>query len=81
MNTSIIRRELHKQIEHLPEDILVQVADFASFVISKRKVKPVYDEWSDEEWQEFSLSHFFAEDDEMSYTLEDAQEIFIHENR
>ena len=29
------------------------------------------------EWQDFSLTQLFAEDDEIEYSLEDAQEIYL----
>ena len=36
-----------------------------------------YTEWESTEWQDFSLTQLFAEDDEIEYSLEDAQEIYL----
>ena len=37
---------------------------------------PEYSNWKDKDWQEFSLQIFFNDDDEIEYSLEDAQEIY-----
>ena len=36
-----------------------------------------YTEWQSTEWQDFSLTQLFHEDDEIEYSLEDAQEIYL----
>ena len=36
-----------------------------------------YTEWQSTEWQDFALTQLFAEDDEIEYSLEDAQEIYL----
>lgn len=76
MNTKNLREELHEQINYLPDEIVQQIADFALFVMSRRKVKPLYENWSDKLWQDFSLRHFFTEDDDVEYSLDDAQEVY-----
>ena len=76
MNTKNLRAQLQKQINQLPDDIVEQIADFALFVMSRRKIEPLYEDWDDQIWQDFALSQFFAEGDDMEYSLEDAQEIF-----
>ncbi len=75
MNTKILRKQLQEQIEHLPDDVVRQIADFALFVMTRRNIAPLYEDWSEQGWQEFALSQLFAEDDEVEYSLEDAQEI------
>jgi hypothetical protein len=35
-----------------------------------------YTNWQNEDWQKFSLDQFFREEDEIEYSLEDAQEIY-----
>ncbi|MCC3553775.1 MAG: hypothetical protein EAZ60_25655 [Oscillatoriales cyanobacterium] len=35
-----------------------------------------YTEWQSTEWQDYSLTQLFYEDDEIEYSLEDAQEIY-----
>lgn len=76
MNEASVREHLHDQIDNLPDDILRQVADFASFVIERRQSAPRYAAWTDQEWDDFSLAQFFREEDEVTYTLEDAQEVY-----
>ena len=39
-----------------------------------------YTEWESTEWQDFSLTQLFAEDDEIEYSLEDAQEIYQNQS-
>ena len=76
MTTATFREQLHKQIDKLPDDLVQQIADFTLFVMARRQIAPNYVEWSSKEWQEFALEQFFYEDDEVEYTLEDAQEIY-----
>ena len=76
MTTMTIREQLHQQIDSLPDDIVQQIADFALFVMAKRKLSSTYVDWDDSQWQDFVLGQFFREADEVEYTLEDAQEIF-----
>ena len=75
MSAALIREQLQEQIEHLPEDILQQVADFTLFMMNRRGIEP-FVEWEDKQWQEFSLAQLFREDDEIEYSLKDAQEIY-----
>ncbi|MFQ5399291.1 MAG: hypothetical protein ACE5E7_06790 [Anaerolineae bacterium] len=76
MTTTSIREKLQKQIEILPDDIVEQIADFTLFVMTRRKITPAYDDWDKNQWQEFALEQFFRDDDEVEYTLKDAQEIY-----
>lgn len=75
MNTKTLRTQLQEQINHLPDEIVEQIADFALFVMSRRKSEP-YEDWDNQLWQDFALSQFFAEEDIVEYSLEDAQEIY-----
>ncbi len=76
MTNLISREQLYKQINNLPDDIVQQIADFTFFVMSQREITPLYDEWKGSQWQDFTLEQFFREDDEVEYTLKDAQEIY-----
>jgi hypothetical protein len=76
MTTVTFREQLQKQIDTLPDDIVQQIADFTFFVMARREVTPLYVDWTDSQWQDFSLEQFFHEDDEVEYTLEDAQEVY-----
>lgn len=76
MNTKTLRIQLQDQINHLPDEIVEQIADFALFVMSRRKIEPLYGEWSDQLWQDFALNQFFAEEDDVDYALEDAEEVY-----
>ena len=76
MTTVTFRKQLYKQIDKLPDDIVQQIADFTFFVMTRREIAPLYAEWNSSQWQDFSLEQFFREDDEVEYSLEDAQEIY-----
>jgi len=77
MSAALIREQLHQQIDNLPDDVIEQIADFALFVMTRRNIEPFYEDWDDQQWQDFALSKFFREDeDEVEYSLEDAQEIY-----
>ncbi|MBU0511541.1 MAG: hypothetical protein KJ638_07555 [Chloroflexi bacterium] len=45
-------------------------------ISTKCAVAPVYADWGDRQWQDFALSRFLREEDDVGYSLEDAQEIF-----
>jgi hypothetical protein len=76
MSDSAIREQLHKQIDDLPDEIVEQIIDFTLFVMARRKIKPLYDEWSHSQWQDFALSQFFRDEDEVEYTLNEAKEVY-----
>jgi len=76
MNIKLLRARLLEQINHLPDDAVEQIADFAMFVMIKRRIEPLYEDWDDQLWQDFALSQLFAEDDDVEYSLEDAREIY-----
>ncbi len=71
-----IRDQLHKQIDSLPEELVEQIADFTLFVMARKKLAPIYAEWERSRWQSFALEQLFAEEDEVTYSLEDAEEVF-----
>lgn len=48
MTTVTLRKQLYKQIETLPDDVVEQIADFTLFVMARRKIAPEYVDWSDE---------------------------------
>lgn len=76
MANATIRERLCRQIDDLPDDVVEQVADFALFLMTRRQMAPKYADWKSKEWQAFSLEQLFREDDEVEYSLEDAQEIY-----
>ncbi|MFH1908363.1 MAG: hypothetical protein ABIL11_13445 [Chloroflexota bacterium] len=81
MSAALIRDRLHKQIDRLPDELIEQVANFALFLMAKQKVAPLYEDWSDHQWQTFALQQFFreeagAEHDEVVYSLKDAREVY-----
>jgi hypothetical protein len=76
MKTTLPRDQLHKQIDLLPDDLVEQIADFALFLLAKRKAAPRYEDWNEQEWQNFSLEQFFREDDDVTYSVADAKEVY-----
>jgi hypothetical protein len=76
MMATKIREQLHEQIDHLPDHLVEQIADFTLFVMARRQIAPLYSDWSQREWQDFTLAQFFREDDDVEYSLEDAKEIY-----
>lgn len=76
MATTDIREQLRKQIDRLPDEVVEQIADFTLFVMARRQLSPEYADWDHDQWPTFTLQQFFREDDEVEYTLEDAQEIY-----
>ncbi len=76
MTSVALRDQLQKQIDTLPDDIVQQIADFTFFVMARRDIAPLYADWTNRQWLDFSLEQFFRDDDEVEYTLEDAQEIY-----
>lgn len=76
MNTALIREQLREQIDNLPDDIVRQVADFALFIMERYHIEPLFNEWSDQEWRDFSLAQFFRDEDEVTCSLKDAQEVY-----
>jgi len=76
MTTATFREQLQKQINRLPDDIVQQIADFTFFVMARREINPLFADWENNQWQDFSLEQFFREDDEVEYSLEDAQEVY-----
>ncbi len=74
MTIEIVRKQLHQQIDTVPDDIVRQIADFALFVVTRQKIQ--YGDWDGHEWQDFSLEQFFREGDDVEYSLDDAQEIY-----
>jgi hypothetical protein len=81
MNKTTIRRLLNKQIDRLPDELVRQVADFTLFLTARQQVAPRYEDWSDQQWQDFSLQQFFHveegdADAEVEYSLKEAREVY-----
>jgi len=70
------RDQLHKQIDQLPDRIIEQIANFIQSVSTEQNNFPEYVNWENKDWQEFSSQQFFHDEDEVEYTLEDAQEVY-----
>jgi len=76
MTTTTLREQLNRQIDSLPDDLVEQIADFALFVMARRQITPLYEDWGNDQWQRFALDQFFREEDEVVYSLADAQEVY-----
>jgi hypothetical protein len=76
ISNATIRKQLCKQIDNLPDDVVEQVADFTLFLMARRQISPSYADWKSDEWQDFALGQLFREDDDVEYSLQDAQEIY-----
>ena len=74
--SATIREELHQQIDRLPDDIVEKIANFTRLIYPEPNNISEYTNWQDEDWQKFSLEQFFKEEDEIEYSLADAQEIY-----
>jgi len=74
MNSALLRQQLHRQVDRLPEDVLREVYDFTAFLLARRQYDIVVGDWDEALWQEFALEQFFRDDeeDDIEYTLEDA---------
>ncbi|WP_069790852.1 hypothetical protein A5482_013805 [Cyanobacterium sp. IPPAS B-1200] len=72
-----IREQLHQQIDNLPDEIVEKIAQFTLSITNDYDINVAqYTDWQKKGWQEFSLSQFFSDDDDIEYYLEDAQEIY-----
>jgi len=70
------REQLHRQIDQLPDRVVEQVANFIQLVATEQNNFSEHANWKSKDWQEFSLQQFFRDEDEVEYTLEDAQEVY-----
>ena len=71
------REQLHQQIDSLPDDIIEQIANLILSITTQEKIAASeYTDWQSIQWEEFSLTQLFREDDEIEYSLEDAEEIY-----
>jgi len=73
--SATIREELHQQINRLPDHIVEKIANFTRLISPEPNNISEYTNWQDEDWQKFALEQFFKEEDEIEYSLADAQEI------
>lgn len=76
MTTTSVREQLHKYIDRLPDDMVQQVSDFVLFVMARRSISSTYVDWDNDQWQDFVLEQFFREEDDIEYTLDDAQDVY-----
>ncbi len=71
MTTAALREQLRQQVDVLPDEIIVELADFTAFVLARRKIPAQYADWDRMKWQEFALGQFLrATDDDVEYTLD-----------
>lgn len=71
------REQLHQQIDRLPDDIIEQIANLILSITTQQKISvSEYTDRESSQWQEFSLTQLFCKDDEIEYSLEDAEEIY-----
>ena len=75
MKSNQLRKQIQQQIELLPEDVLREVADFMAFILARRRLEEVVDDWDDESWQKMALEQFFKEES-AEYSLDDAIEVY-----
>ena len=75
MSTLLLRKQLQEQIDKLPDDLVEQIADFTHFVMKRLNLKPEYADWDESQWESFAINQFFKDEDEVEYTLNDAQEV------
>jgi hypothetical protein len=76
MTPTSVREQLHNYIDNLPDDMVQQISDFVLFVMERRTNSANYSDWTNDQWQDFVLEQFFQEEDDVEYTLEDAQEVY-----
>ena len=76
MTAVTLREQLCAQLDNMPDEVVEQVADFALFIMARRQHAPSYVDWNRGQWRDFALGQLFREDDDVEYSLEDAQEIY-----
>lgn len=76
MSTRDRRERLHRQIDRLPDEVVDQIADFTLFIMARRQIPSTYADWRKVQWQDFVLEQLFSEEDDVDYSLEDAQEVY-----
>ena len=74
--SATIRQQLHQKIDQLPDHIVEKIVNFTQFISTQQNSPPDHIDWQDKDWSEFSLEQFFRQEDEVEYSLEDAQEIY-----
>lgn len=76
MATTTMREQLYRQLDKLPDDVVAQIAEFTLFVMARKQIAANYAQWSQGQWESFALEQLFREDDEVTYALDDAEEIY-----
>jgi hypothetical protein len=77
MTANTLKKQLQHQLDLLPDDILIEIADFTAFILARRKMPLLYQEWTEQHWQAFALQQFLRESSDVEYTLEDAEEVYV----
>lgn len=69
-----------QQIDRIPDKVIRDIEErawqLAAEAAFKHQENQTIADWRNSEWQDFSLGQFFREEDEVEYTLGDAQEIY-----
>jgi len=68
------REQLHRQIDQLPDRTLEQIARFIQSVETEHPDFPEYANWKGK-LRSFSIQQFSRDQDEVEYSIEDAQEV------
>lgn len=78
MTTVSLREQLVQQLNELPDELIAEIADFTAFVLARRGMLTIdAADPTETDWQEFVLSQFLRDtDDDVEYTLDDAQVVY-----
>jgi hypothetical protein len=81
----MLNQDFKEFIQFLNDNYVQLVKQIASLILSiatKQKIGvSEYTDWQSTQWQDFVLTQFFGEDDEIEYSLEDAEEIYQPSNQ
>jgi hypothetical protein len=72
MAANTVREQLRRQLDLLPDDVVVEIADFTAFILARRQGRLAYVDWTESDWQKFAVGQLLRETDEIEYTLDDA---------
>ena len=73
MSLLSLRERLQHQVATAPDDLLLEIADFIAFVVTRRQ-EVAYVDWTAPEWRDVTLSQFMREtEDDVDYSPADAQ--------
>ncbi|MFM1841273.1 MAG: hypothetical protein RLZZ490_4 [Cyanobacteriota bacterium] len=70
-----LRKKIHQKIDQIPEDQLEMVDKRIKDSIDKW-VGVLYENSSDEDWQNLAIQSLWEKEEEVEYTLADAKEVY-----